>query len=296
MSEPSNDSIHAPSSQPAFSPSTGHLAQSITSVNPVPQSSNTPSSLGQKASFSFPPIRFTPTPIQNYKTKKCRHFELGRCKLAGFCNFAHGEAELRLYRGEAPPAGKSGEFSAFFFENSGQKIHLLQNNLDEFARTQSAILKKMRENLEIWEISDPKTQPKFEQNLAFFRQQFSDSAGYYLEVVSQLTQAPSIASQRSDEATLELSDEKTREKIDFFINELSNIHQCDPVVLKKLKKAKKVSILDQQEAISIIEAIFSDGSCDENYKKHHRDLIDQVRRKERGLKVLSDSLEQEKFS
>ena len=36
-----------------------------------------------------------PAGPQNYKTKKCRHFETGRCKLAGLCNFAHGDEELR---------------------------------------------------------------------------------------------------------------------------------------------------------------------------------------------------------
>lgn len=36
-----------------------------------------------------------PVGPQNYKTKKCRHYETGRCKLAGLCNFAHGDEELR---------------------------------------------------------------------------------------------------------------------------------------------------------------------------------------------------------
>lgn len=36
-----------------------------------------------------------PAGPQNFKTKKCRHFETGRCKLAGLCNFAHGDEELR---------------------------------------------------------------------------------------------------------------------------------------------------------------------------------------------------------
>ena len=36
-----------------------------------------------------------PAGPQNYKTKKCRHYETGRCKLAGLCNFAHGDEELR---------------------------------------------------------------------------------------------------------------------------------------------------------------------------------------------------------
>ncbi len=30
-----------------------------------------------------------------YKTKICRHFVNGICKLGGICNFAHGEDELR---------------------------------------------------------------------------------------------------------------------------------------------------------------------------------------------------------
>lgn len=29
-----------------------------------------------------------------YKTKLCRHFEAGKCKLGGFCNFAHGQEEI----------------------------------------------------------------------------------------------------------------------------------------------------------------------------------------------------------
>lgn len=32
----------------------------------------------------------------NFKTKKCRHFELGRCRLGDNCNFAHGDDEIGL--------------------------------------------------------------------------------------------------------------------------------------------------------------------------------------------------------
>ena len=44
----------------------------------------------------FQPFGYIPPAgPQNYKTKKCRHFETGRCKLAGLCNFAHGDEDLR---------------------------------------------------------------------------------------------------------------------------------------------------------------------------------------------------------
>lgn len=42
---------------------------------------------------NFPYI--PPAGPQNYKTKICRHYRSGKCKLAGLCNFAHGEEELR---------------------------------------------------------------------------------------------------------------------------------------------------------------------------------------------------------
>ena len=34
----------------------------------------------------------------NFKTRICRHFELGKCKLSGLCNFAHGYSELDFYQ------------------------------------------------------------------------------------------------------------------------------------------------------------------------------------------------------
>lgn len=42
---------------------------------------------------NFPYI--PPAGPQNYKTKICRHYRSGKCKLAGLCNFAHGDEELR---------------------------------------------------------------------------------------------------------------------------------------------------------------------------------------------------------
>ena len=34
--------------------------------------------------------------FMSFKTKKCRHFELGRCRLGERCNFAHGDNEIGL--------------------------------------------------------------------------------------------------------------------------------------------------------------------------------------------------------
>ena len=36
--------------------------------------------------------------LDNYKTKICRHYQVGKCKLGGLCNFAYGDVDIRKSR------------------------------------------------------------------------------------------------------------------------------------------------------------------------------------------------------
>lgn len=84
----------------------------------------------------------------NYKTKACRHFETGKCKLSGLCNFAHGNDELYFYQKMARADDKSLQtidtLSQTKVNTSVQKIELLENQLDDFYHQQKKLLDQLK--------------------------------------------------------------------------------------------------------------------------------------------------------
>ena len=85
----------------------------------------------------------------NYKTKQCRHFELGKCKLSGLCNFAHGKDELSYYQGLSKIDDKSlktiESISQLRVETSVQKIEKMESLLDDFYHKQNQSLQLLKE-------------------------------------------------------------------------------------------------------------------------------------------------------
>lgn len=79
---------------------------------------------------------------RNYKTKLCRHFEIGKCKLGGLCNFSHNESEVRkeeAERGEVRRPLTHGHEP----QGSVDVINELRDRLEAFAAQQKAMLKQL---------------------------------------------------------------------------------------------------------------------------------------------------------
>ena len=86
--------------------------------------------------------------VVNYKTKICRHFETGKCKLSGLCNFAHGQEELAFYQkmGKIDDKGLKTleKYSHFKAETSIQKIEKMECLLDAFYYQQRRMLEQLK--------------------------------------------------------------------------------------------------------------------------------------------------------
>ena len=86
----------------------------------------------------------------NYKTRPCRHFQLGRCNLGALCNFAHGEQELAYYCGlegkkrANPFAAGGGSFPSTPLQSSLVKVELLAKSLQFFNSIQASFLVKLK--------------------------------------------------------------------------------------------------------------------------------------------------------
>jgi len=96
-----------------------------------------------KAPSSNPNIQ-----TMNYKTKPCRHFESGKCKLSGLCNFAHGQEELNFYQRMAKIDDKSlrtiETLSQLKVETSVQKIEKMEKLLENFYCQQRTMLEQLK--------------------------------------------------------------------------------------------------------------------------------------------------------
>ena len=103
---------------------------------------------------AIPSLRREPASYQqsglvvNYKTKPCRHYESGKCKLSGLCNFAHGNEELHLYQRSARGDEKSlrtiDTLSQSRPETSLQKIEKMEGFLEHFYGRQRTLLEQLK--------------------------------------------------------------------------------------------------------------------------------------------------------
>lgn len=86
--------------------------------------------------------------LTNYKTKRCRHFDAGKCKLGGLCNFAHGDEELRQFKTEE--FIKNCDLKAmktpakFAMQNSSAKISMMEKYLESFYASQKHLLEQLK--------------------------------------------------------------------------------------------------------------------------------------------------------
>ena len=112
--------------------------------------------------FTTPPVFYGEVALEasgpqpNYKTRACRHFDAGKCKLGGLCNFAHGDAELKLYRRRAHEGVGAGAPSGPGLPaqpptpnkqqllGNASKIAYLEDCLESFYETQKNLLEHVK--------------------------------------------------------------------------------------------------------------------------------------------------------
>ena len=133
---------------------------------------------------------FTP----NFKTRICRHFELGKCKLSGLCNFAHGQNELNFYQKMAQIDEQSGRTietcSKPKPETSLQKIEKMKFYLDNFYHEQTRIFDQMKllsMNIKSGTMRNDETLSRMETNIASLYNgavQYTNEIGRTMEVTS----------------------------------------------------------------------------------------------------------------
>lgn len=88
--------------------------------------------------------------LNNYKTKKCRHFEMGKCKLGGLCNFAHGNRDLRdtrpneILTPQLPQ--KIEKIPNLDINNSYEKILLLENKMETVFASQKKLIGQLKQH------------------------------------------------------------------------------------------------------------------------------------------------------
>lgn len=83
-----------------------------------------------------------------FKTRICRHFEVGRCQMGDNCNFAHGSSDLKKgfqmrSQKDAQNHQKVDRIEAPITRN---KIAKLEEELDEFVALQTAKLDEINKS------------------------------------------------------------------------------------------------------------------------------------------------------
>jgi hypothetical protein len=125
-----------------------------------------------------------------YKTKLCRHFEAGKCKLGGFCNFAHGLEEIQQpvrKMSKAPEALLSppGVVKTPVRSNFS-KIELLEQYLEQVYEHQKHSIEQLKflalENLNTQSTIDARTPHLVEDNI----KSLYNSAVEYSQVIKQI--------------------------------------------------------------------------------------------------------------
>jgi hypothetical protein len=84
-----------------------------------------------------------------YKTKMCRHYELGKCKLSGLCNFAHGQEELNFHMANQGSQNNresltNAQPNKVPLNNSMNKIFKLEKSIEDFEIQQRNIISKLK--------------------------------------------------------------------------------------------------------------------------------------------------------
>lgn len=115
---------------------------------PPPPQSNDSFSYSNSNNQVMNPMVANTGNANNYKTKKCRHYQLGKCKLGTLCNFAHGDLDVRDSKNpDSFTLSNNNLSSQGVSESTGtyDKILLLENRMDATFTTQRMLLAKLKQ-------------------------------------------------------------------------------------------------------------------------------------------------------
>ena len=246
----------------------------------------------------------------SYKTRRCRHFDMGRCKLAAFCNFAHGDEELRYYKGEGdgsynPSTAQQLNTSTPQHLNSStpqplnisasQKLKLtqLEQNLEHFSQTQAMILEQLKGLAMSFEASNGQYSEQTSAQIEECVKRFYQSAMQYSETVSQLTdvrtpqplnastaqQLNTSTPQQLNASTAQASDDsnQTRNQLIFLISRLKPMHSRNPKAFDLILKAEKSLESDLFKSATFLEEILYDRAVPKSTELAHRNLLNEAR-------------------
>ena len=151
-------SVQSPSQAFAFSPPRP-LHSSFRDLRIGPLHGEESFGFGSPTLSLSPALHFgqAPTPSsdfsgRNYKTRRCRHFDAGRCRLEELCNFAHGEEDVRLC-GERElhldllthlKPIRVGGLSRASLEDNAHRAQLLTAHLEEFYASQKSCMEQLK--------------------------------------------------------------------------------------------------------------------------------------------------------
>jgi len=110
--------------------------------------------------------------VLNFKTKLCRHFELGKCKLSGLCNFAHSQSELMFYqknqKNDEKNTKNNENISNISKDSSVYKIDKLLYVLEKFYQEQHQMIEQMKSlsvSIKYGTLRDDETLSRMESNI-----------------------------------------------------------------------------------------------------------------------------------
>lgn len=244
-----------------------------------------------------------PGPIVNYKTKPCRHYESGKCKLSGLCNFAHGLEELQAYQRAARGDDKSlrtiDTLSHGRPETSLQKIEKMEAFLEHFYLRQRALLEQLKVLSGGIKPGCPHNEESISQMEGSILAVYNSAVNYAQEIGRTMdlgkrqgkgTEAGSLeevreptappkseqfmeAIQEWDERQLEI----VRKQIWFILDSLKGLHAKASDQAKVLGQAEAALCNSQMlEASRLLQQVLYDKSLDPATQAAHRKVFDRA--------------------
>lgn len=184
----------------------------------------------------------------NYKTKPCRHFEIGRCKLSGLCNFAHGKEELAYFQQMSKLENKTAFTDATLpysqVSNPIQKIEKIEILLDEFYNEQKQLLKQLKFSSLNIKSGLVNTENNILQMENYMKHLY-DSSVRYNEQIGQIMDIPKIVPEKIRSHPMKEVPEKNKRSRDIFVENFEELEMSQIEIVKKqfefiLKHLKKL--------------------------------------------------------
>ena len=172
----------------------------------------------------------------NYKTKPCRHFEIGRCKLSGLCNFAHGKEELTHFQQLSKLENKTTvpDLTLPYSQvtNPIQKIEKIEILLDEFYNEQKQLLKQLKFLSLHIKSGSVNTENNILQ-MENYMKHFFESSVSYNQKIGQIMDIPKMVPGLIESSTLKEILVREKKPRDIFIENFEELEMYQVELVKK---------------------------------------------------------------